>query len=100
LQLKVAIVAIALGVLGCGDKPSDEDCEKLLSHVVDLYSSVPAGGRLTPQAEKDLESQKKAVQDELSKSFADQCKDKPAAVVKCQLKARTIEELGKCEDES
>jgi hypothetical protein len=94
------VIALAFAVTACGDKPSDEDCEKLLTHVVELYTSIPASETLTPQAENDVEAQKKAVEDDLGKSFIDQCKSKPASVVRCSLKARDLKEIGKCEDGS
>ena len=99
-MLKVSLIAaLALAALGCGDKPSDEECEKLLAHVVDIYTPVPSGETLTPQAKKDLALQQAAVEAEIGKTFLEECKAKSGDRVRCALKARNQAELGKCESE-
>jgi len=98
----VAACAVALGLLSgaCGDAPSHQECEKLLDHVLEIYTQIPAGEQLTPQVKKDLEEQKKAVAKAVGKTFLDTCeKTLPRARVLCGLKARTEADLAKCEEQ-
>jgi len=91
--------ALAFFVGACGDAPSHEECEKLLDHVLDIYTQMPTGEQLTPQVKKDLAEQKKAVAKAVGKSFLGTCeKTLPRAKVQCGLKARTEAELAKCEE--
>lgn len=98
-SIKKLVLVAPLFALGCTGKPSKEECEKLLAHVVDLYTPVQPGETLTPQMKKDLESQKQAVREQVGKSFLSQCEDSlPGEQVRCGLKAKTPEELAKCEE--
>ena len=88
---------LVVPLAGCGDKPSKDDCSKLLDHMVELAVSEAGTDQLTPEMEADLEEQKKGLHEHLKSRFMKQCTDKtPGSFVKCGLKARTPEELAKC----
>jgi hypothetical protein len=92
-----AALALAVGlslVSACSKKPSRSDCEKLLSHVVDL-ELASGNAKLDP---KTVADQHKKVSDYVSKDFLQSCKkDLPYDQVDCALKATTLEELSACD---
>ena len=91
-------VLLAVGSIACGDKPSNQECEKLLDHFIDIEVSAAGTDQLSPEMKADLEKQKAALREHLKKAFMDQCMEKtPGGYVKCGLKARSLEELAKCD---
>jgi hypothetical protein len=96
-SLLLSFVLIAAGA-GCGDKPSQGDCEKLLDHIIKVEVDQAGTDQLTPEMTADLEKQKKELRAHLKKQFMSQCMDKtPGAFVQCGLKARNSDELGACD---
>ena len=91
---------LLLGV-GCADNPTEDDCKKLMQHIVTLEVES-AGGKaeaLTPEMKADLDAQKKKVSDYVGKDFMGGCmKDLPRSQVTCGLKARKIEDLDNCDE--
>jgi hypothetical protein len=95
----LAATALAFGV-GCGDAPSKGDCETLLAHLVDL--EVAAGGgkaaAAAPEVGKALDDQKKQIVTAATDKFMEACVHKtPKSVVECSKRARSLEEVAKCD---
>ena len=101
MRLLLTSLLLGAGILvgACSDAPSKKECEKLLDHVIDIYTPARPGEQLTPQVKKDLEEQQKAVAKVVGKDFVSKCTDTlPKAHVECALKARSEADLGKCEE--
>ncbi len=95
LALVLASTCLA-PVVGCGNAPSQNQCEKLLDHVLELEAQ--AAGANTPEMKADLDKQKKAVADFMRKEFLETCLEKlPRSQVNCGLEAKTKDELAKCD---
>ncbi len=93
-----AVLALFLATAGCGDKPSQGDCEKLLDHLIDMEISEAGTDELTTEMQDDLAKQKQGILEHIKTQFMSQCTDKtPGSYVKCGLKARSLEELAKCD---
>ena len=93
----VAVVFLSFALVGCGDKPSQGDCEKLLDHFIEIEVTAAGTDQLTPEMQADLDKQKKGVREQVKKAFMEQCTEKtPGSFVKCGLKARNAEALAKC----
>lgn len=97
---RALLIGLALAVAGCGDKPSKEDCSKLFEKLVTL--EIEAGGAdskgLTPEMKEDLERQRQAMIDSHGEKFISTCTSRtPKRVVRCQLDAPNLVEVGKCE---
>jgi hypothetical protein len=103
----IAVAALAIGGVGCGDAPSKGDCQKLLEHLVDL--EVAAGGGKALAAGDDpadkaraaeIDKQKKQMAAAAGDKFIDACANKtPKSVVECSLRARSLEDVAKCDQE-
>ena len=90
--------ALCTGVAGCGDKPSKSDCAKLLDNFIKIRVNAELGDKPSDDAKKELKKQKAAVKEQIQKKFMTQCVDRtPTGVVKCGLRAQSIEDLAKCE---
>src|SRR5689334_22496749 len=84
-----------LGLLlaaACGKGPSDDECKKLLDHLVDLEFKK-AGAAATSDAMKaELAKQKTAVSEAKANEFLDTCKKKMSkARVDCALAATELD---------
>ena len=96
-KLRLWVVAIALlsmaTVAGCKAKPSEGDCKKLRTHLIELESAAGGAGSVGTDEKADLEAQKKAIESSVPLDF---CMDEMSAEqVQCGLKARTLEDLEK-----
>jgi len=93
-----AVFFLLLFSAGCGDKPSQGDCQKLLDHLIDVEVSSAGTDELTADMQADLDKQKQGIREHIKSQFMTQCMDKtPGSFVKCGLKARSLEELAKCD---
>lgn len=93
----VLIGALAIfGVAGCGDKPSKEQCSKLLDHMYKM--DVQAATKSVTEAQKKaVEKQIREVKKDLRKKFMDQCVDRtPKGWVECALKAKDRKGIEEC----
>jgi hypothetical protein len=93
-------LAVVVGLGGCGNKPSKDQCGKLLEHLIDL--EIKAGGAsstaMTPEMKDSLETQRKQVIEANSEKYISTCTSKtPKHVVECQLVAPNLDEVAKCE---
>lgn len=100
--MKRAWVFVLLFAAACGKGPSDDDCKKLLDHLVDLEFKK-AGAAATSDAMKaEIAKQKTAVTEAKSTEFIETCKKKMSkSRVKCALAANELEGdsgVGKCDE--
>jgi hypothetical protein len=86
----------------CGKGPSDDQCKKLLTHLVDLEFKKAGAAASSDAMKSEIAKQKTAVTEAKSKEFIDTCKNKMAkARVECALKANELEGdngVAKCDD--
>ena len=93
------LAAVLFGAVGCKDAPSEEQCTKLLDHLVELEFKK-GGAAVTDASKKDLEKQKADVA-KAKPEFIDVCRDKTAkGRVECALAATTLEAVAKCDDDA
>jgi hypothetical protein len=94
----IAATMLTLATVGCGDEPSKGDCEKLLDHMIDVEIAEAGTDSISDEMKKDIERQKSELREYLGKEFVDKCvAELPEAHVACALKARTKDDIAKCE---
>ena len=101
----IAAAALAIAGAGCGDAPSKDDCQKLLDHLVDLEVAAGGGKALAAGDEAadkaragEIDKQKKQIAAAAGDKFLDVCVHKtPKSVVECSLRARSLDEVAKCD---
>lgn len=93
------VTLAAAGAAGCGKGPSEDQCKKLLEHLVDLEFKK-AGATASAEAQKaELAKQKASVIESKSPEFLAACVDKTAKErVECALAASDLEAVAKCDD--
>ena len=81
---------------GCRSKPSAEDCDKVVRHIIDLEAADAGGGAVPAEQKAELEQRKRSVFQAVGTSY---CRDEMSVdQVECALAARTLTELGqKCD---
>lgn len=97
--MKRWIFAAVLVGAGCNKAPSEEQCTRLLDHLIDL--ELKKGGA-TPGAEQtkeDIAKQKQAVSAAKSAEFVATCVDKTSRTrVECALAATDLDAVAKCDE--
>ena len=97
-RMKRALVLVLFAV-GCGKGPSDDQCKKLLTHVVDLEFKAAGAAATSDALKAEIAKQKTAVTEAKSKEFLDTCKKKMAkSRVECALKANDADAIAKCDE--
>ncbi len=93
-------VAAVLVVAGCKNAPSEDQCRKLLDHLVDLeFKKAGAAGAASDEVKAQLAKQREAVRTAKSAEFVSVCVDKTAKNrVECALAATTLEGVAKCDE--
>jgi len=99
----VLVLALGLGGLGaaggCSNAPSEQQCQQLLEHLIDLEIAASGGKNVTEEMKADLAKQKKQIADYAATKYTESCvKRTPTSVVECALKARTLDEVAKCDE--
>jgi hypothetical protein len=94
--LAAALLAGLSLTVGCGNKPSEEDCDKLVRHIIDLEAAEAGGGALPADQRGELEQRKKTVLKSVGTKY---CRDDmPMEQVRCALEAKNLAELAsKCD---
>ena|SRR5258705_2924261 len=99
-------VLLALGLAaglagGCNKAPSADQCKQALDHLLELEVDNAGGGKgLTDEMKADLQKQKTNVAEDLRTKFMDACvKKTPRDIVECTLKAKTLGDAGKCDED-
>lgn len=101
-DMKRGTVFAMLLVAACGKGPSDDQCKKLLTHVVDLEFKKAGAAASSDAMRAEVAKQKTAVTEAKSKEFLDTCKNKMSkSRVECALKATELDGengVGKCDE--
>ena len=94
------LAAVLLAVVAaCGNAPSQDQCESLMGHLIDLELAKGGGKNVTPEMKADLEKQKKSVADYTRDKFMEACTKKTAkSVVECGSRAQNEKELTACDE--
>ena len=93
------LAALLLAVAACGNAPSQDQCESLMGHLIDLELVKGGGKNVTPEMKADLDKQKKAIADYTRDKFMEACTKKTAkAVVECGTHAQNEKELTACDE--
>jgi hypothetical protein len=97
--LAALLTTAALGAGACGSGPSDDQCEALLGHLLDMELAKGGGKNLTPEMKADLEKQKKAVTEYTHDKFMEACREKAAkTIVACGANANDEKALAACDE--
>ncbi len=101
-DMKRGTVFAMLLVGACSKGPSEDQCKKLLSHIVDLEFKKAGAAASSDAMKAEIAKQKTAVTEAKSKEFLDQCVNKMSKVrVECALKANELDGdngVGKCDE--
>lgn len=85
------------GAAGCGEKPSKQACEKLLSHMYEMDVRESGASKVTETQKKAVDKQIKAVKKKLRKKFMTQCMDRtPKAWIECAIEAKDKKGVDNC----
>jgi cellulose synthase operon protein C len=101
-DMKRGTVFAMLLVAACSKGPSDDQCKKLLNHLVDLEFKKAGAAASSDQMKAEIAKQKSAVSEAKSKEFMEQCTKKMSkGRVDCALKANELEGdngVAKCDE--
>lgn len=101
-DMKRGTVFAMLLVAACSKGPSDDQCKKLLTHLVDLEFKKAGAAASSDQMKAEIAKQKTAVTEAKSKEFLDTCTKKMSkSRVECALKASELEgdnSVAKCDE--
>jgi hypothetical protein len=100
--MKRAWVLVLLLAAACRNAPSDDECKKFLTHLVDLEFKKAGAAANTDAMKQEITKQKNTVSDAKAADFLDVCKNKMSkARVRCALAATEIEGengMAKCDE--
>ncbi|MCE9580538.1 MAG: hypothetical protein K8W52_45885 [Deltaproteobacteria bacterium] len=83
----------------CGGGPSQDSCEQLLDHLIDLELQKGGAKTITDQMKADLAKQKKQLTEYVHEKYMASCIKKTASgLVECGLAAKNEDELAKCDE--
>lgn len=86
----LAILLCSLSLGACGDAPAAGDCEKMLSHFIDL--------KVAGAAEADRPAFAENLRTELGTGYLERCeRNIKGSQIKCSLKASTKAEFEACD---
>ena len=96
LLASALVSALALTSSACSKKPSEEECEKLVRHIIELEAAGAGGGAVAADQKADAEQRKKSVFKAVGTKYC--VDDMPVEQVRCALEAKNLAELStKCE---
>ena len=95
----ISLLGLAGSALpACSNRPSEEQCSKLVSHIIELEFQAAGTSKLPEDMKASVEKQKKDVEEYLGQQAIDRCKESlPLAVVECGLAAKTLDERAACD---
>jgi hypothetical protein len=97
--MKHALVSLCLLAPACSRTPTRGDCDNLLDHVIELEMAAGGVAATTAEAKAARELQKKKVIGYVGQDFVKSCVEElPLSQLNCGLAARTLEELGRCDE--
>ena len=101
VEMKRWILGAVL-LAGCKNAPSEEQCKRLLDHLVDLEFKKAGAAASSDQMKAEIAKQKTAVTEAKSKEFMETCTKKMSkGRVECALKANELEGdngVAKCDE--
>ena len=101
-DMKRGSVFAMLLVAACSKGPSEDQCKKLLTHLVDLEFKKAGAAASSDAMKAEIAKQKTAVTEAKSKEFMDTCTQKMSkGRVECALKANELEGdngVAKCDE--
>ncbi len=101
-DMKRGTVFAMLLVGACSKGPSEDQCKKLLTHIVDLEFKKAGAAASSDAMKTEIAKQKETVTEAKKKEFLDQCVNKMSKVrVECALKANELDGengVGKCDE--
>ena len=100
--MKHAWVLVLLVAMGCQHGPSDDECKRLLNHLVDLEFKKAGAAASDDATKAQLEKQKTAVSEAKAHDFMATCKAKISrSRVICALNANALDGdngVAKCDE--
>src|SRR5689334_11900215 len=100
--MKRAWVFAVMVAAACDKGSSDDDCKKLLDHLVDLEFKKAGAAATTDAMKQEIAKQKNTVTEAKAAEFMDVCKKKMSkARVQCALAATELDGdngIGKCDE--
>jgi hypothetical protein len=98
ILLPLAFAAL-LGLSGCSNGPSTEQCEALLSHIVEIEVKSAADDAPRGARADELEQQKAEIKEYLGTEFVETCQQTYSRErIECALAAGSYEELVACDE--
>src|SRR5690349_17208475 len=98
----VLLLGIGMGAMGCKHGPSDDECKRLLDHIVDLEFKKAGAAANNDATRAELEKQKAAVSQAKAHDFLATCKAKMSRKrVLCALSANALDGdngVAKCDE--
>jgi hypothetical protein len=96
--MKRWILGAVLLATGCKNAPSEDQCKRLLDHLIDLEFKK-AGAVSGDTAKAELARQKQAVSEAKATEFVETCTKKtPRSRVECALSAGDLAAVTKCDE--
>ncbi len=87
------LACLLLALVGCTEGPTDDQCNKLRDHLIDLQAKEAGGTALTPAQVEDAHTHATKVR------FMPTCTDKTTKkLVECALAATTTDEARACDE--
>lgn len=91
-----------IGVVGCKNAPSEDQCKQLLGHLVDLEFKKAGAAASSDAMKAEIAKSKTAVTDTKATEFVDTCTKKMTrSRVECALAANELDGengVGKCDE--
>lgn len=97
-EMKRWILGAVLLATGCKNAPSEDQCRRLLDHLVDLEFKK-AGAASSDAVKSELAKQKQAVSEAKATEFVEACVKKTArARIECALASADLEGVARCDE--
>ncbi|HEU4727942.1 MAG TPA: hypothetical protein VFT22_08645 [Kofleriaceae bacterium] len=93
------LLAGALVAVGCKNAPSDDQCKRLLDHLVDLEFKKAGAAGTSDAMKSEITKQKQAVSQATASEFVEMCTKRTAkSRVECALAAGDLDALARCDE--
>ncbi len=98
--MKRWLLAAVVVLVGCKNAPSEDQCKKLLDHLVDLEFKKAGAATGSDEVKAQIAKQKEAVSTAKSAEFIDVCVNKTAKDrIECALAAQDLDAVAKCDEQ-
>lgn len=97
--MKRWIFGAVLLAAGCKNAPSEDQCKRLLDHLIDLEFKKSGAAGASDSMKAEVNKQKQAVAEAKTNEFVETCTKRTAkARVDCALSAGDLEAVAKCDE--